>query len=226
VWTRFIFAAMVLISSLIALFVGPSAALLMIPTTYTAWPAGGADFWMNEGLFPTSFDINLLGNENGTCTGSAVDLSAALPGDWRYADCPWAGWTYLSESLAQRYLGPIGISYQYGTFTQSLNTSVSEHPPTVESTRAGAIASNLAMGAYLRNLAFWWNIAVGINNVVPSGYGLRNLQYSGNSRLLVKSSMPLVRTQCLPHAEDHMTGAPQDLQIAHGHVLIPVSATL
>ena len=43
---RLLFGVIILTSTLISLFTGPSTALLVIPTQQSNWPAGGASFWL------------------------------------------------------------------------------------------------------------------------------------------------------------------------------------
>ena len=61
---RLLFGVFILKSTLISLFAGPSAALLLIPTQRSHWSAGGVSFWLaddDEDLWPSKLTASSIG---------------------------------------------------------------------------------------------------------------------------------------------------------------------
>lgn len=205
IWARVAFGVLLVLASLIALFAGPSAAVLMIPSVYLSWPAGGADFWLNGDLFPVKYDIDLV--RNGTCTAVFTNTTLLHSTDWKYADCPWAGFPFLKDYFSQKFLGSTGtLSYEYGTFRQTLNVTTSYGRYSTDQMRTWAIASNMVLGAFSRVIAEKWHLA--IVNTKTSSPRLRNLQSSNDTTLKVQSLIPLVRTQCFIDPFSYLDGSP------------------
>ena len=67
-WRKRIFVGIVLLSAtLIAVFIGPSSALLLIPVTRPDWPAGGTLFWLSGNqseLWPLKLDSGSVGGNS------------------------------------------------------------------------------------------------------------------------------------------------------------------
>ena len=66
-------ALMMIAATLIALFIGPSSAVLVIPTI-GEWPAGGTSFWMSGNaseLWPLTLNVASVGGN--TCLNATED---------------------------------------------------------------------------------------------------------------------------------------------------------
>lgn len=87
---------------LIATFVGPSSALLMVPTVRNFWPAGGTDFWLigtDNALWLDNLDVTHIGGENCRNPNRTSLRTAPL----YLAGCVWHGYTQLAEGLKDRH---------------------------------------------------------------------------------------------------------------------------
>lgn len=140
---RVLLALLIVTCSLVALFIGPSSAVLMIPTYFTAWPAGGARFWLNGDLSPQTFDVDLVRDAQCIRQGN----SSALPNatDWTYSSCPWAGYTGLSQFWRQRRAGLVqDVSYSLGTFVQDIRMAWTEEVQAVRIPIGGRVEVHVA----------------------------------------------------------------------------------
>ena len=99
---RLLFGLSILTSSLISLFAGPSAALLLIPTQRSNWPAGGASFWLagdDNSLWPSKLTTSSIGGPD-CAYASMQELST---GSLNFSGCIWAGYSLLAEAFQQRH---------------------------------------------------------------------------------------------------------------------------
>lgn len=87
--TALSFVLLLLCCSFVALFIGPSTAILMIPTFSDYWPAGGASFWLNGDLSPSKLDIDTI--KNPKCAINKKNLS--LLGWPDRSNMSFIGWT-------------------------------------------------------------------------------------------------------------------------------------
>ncbi|KAK8135957.1 hypothetical protein PG984_003897 [Apiospora sp. TS-2023a] len=99
---RVLVVLLVLACGVLAVVVGPSVALLMIPNTENAWPAGGTDFWLvgtHDTLWPDTLNINHAGGD--FCLDPTEANITAAP--LFQSSCPWNGYTQLAEGLKDRH---------------------------------------------------------------------------------------------------------------------------
>ena len=102
---RLLFGLLILSSTLISLLAGPSAALLLIPTQRSDWPAGGASFWLtgdDDSLWPSTLTASSVGGSD--CEHPNVErLSTEALNS---SGCIWAGYSSLAEAFRQRHFSP------------------------------------------------------------------------------------------------------------------------
>ncbi|PGH03993.1 hypothetical protein AJ79_07226 [Helicocarpus griseus UAMH5409] len=90
-WSGRIFLLVLILATLLAPFIGPASALLMIPKL-SDWEAGGTDFWVNatrEQLWPSQVDISQV---EPSCLADPNGMS-----------CPHSGWEALKTSVVGRF---------------------------------------------------------------------------------------------------------------------------
>jgi len=83
---------------LVAIFSGPAAALLMLPTIRSSWPAGGTRYWLSGNkstLWPDFLDVSLVGGAQCIFPNPELVNSATL----NTSGCIW----HRHSSLAQVY---------------------------------------------------------------------------------------------------------------------------
>ncbi|KAF2204498.1 hypothetical protein GQ43DRAFT_162480 [Delitschia confertaspora ATCC 74209] len=98
--TRWAFILLIGTSALVAVLAGPSIALLLIPTWYEAWPAGGAKFWINWDLHPSTVDRSPTWGSR--CSDSSAILDHLSSANSTVGSCIWAGYPFLAEAFWQR----------------------------------------------------------------------------------------------------------------------------
>lgn len=199
--TRWSFGALIVASALVAVFAGPASALLLIPVYHTAWPAGGASFWLNGDLAPSVLEVPP--SQDGRCIEYAQNQTLFKSTDPTLASCIWAGAPYLAEAFKERsWSNYRTMSYSDGSFrrTISFNWGWGQQADVV---RVSAVGSNLAIGAYSRYIGqeVWCNALFTAPETQP-GQLLANLRYRAynGTRGNVRSPLPVVRTQCMPVA--------------------------
>lgn len=225
--SRWLSALFVILCSTIALFAGPSAALLSIPTFYSAWPAGGASFWLNGGLTPTRLDASSV--KDPKCLAFHRNTTVLETFDWQYASCPWAGYPFLSNFFSQPFTNEQrNVSYDYGTFQHNIDVVVTQSPcddAYLDTVRVWAVAGNTAVAAFSGFLASWgWCIAQYLAPQVQPWHSKANLRYAGLAAASVKGQVPVVRTQCFI-IENWTHGVPaevDDIPLAPNERIVPV----
>ena len=183
------------ICSILALLVGPSAALLLIPQTYNDWQAGGATFYLvgtNESLWSSQLDNQSIGGAH-CLSPSASDLSLQ---QLNMSSCIWSGYEsilrwFQSSHLAQN--SPT-ILIQDGVVDRNLILRA-------YSLSAATFGVVVAPCNYAQNLASLWNIAALNAKIAKPGSLSKwaNLQYRapGGPTASIRSQLPVVRTTCL-----------------------------
>ena len=187
---RLLFGIFILTSSLISLFAGPSAALLLIPTRRSNWPAGGASFW--------------LAGDNNSLWPSKLTASSTGPPDCEYpvlqnlstealisSGCIWAGYSSLAEAFKQRHFddekvlivddGVLKRDFVIRTKGEVLETWV--------------LAIHMAVGVLSKNVGEAWYQA--LNGIAPSSWH-HTLRYRLSNETVgsVQGWAPAVRADC------------------------------
>lgn len=222
---RLLFLLLLVSCSAVALFVGPSSAILMIPTWYTDWPAAGASFWLNGNLSPSTLDNRSILNDE--CFEYYGNNNTLLAMNWTYASCPWAAYPYFDRIFDQPSYGASHhITYDYISFVQDLSidwTDGFDITWALETVRTWAVASNIAIAAFSRHVS-------GVNwpAALWSSIGRRDLRnhyvfaLQNGTKATVEADIPVVRTQCFVSAW-HMVGVP-DGPISTDEQYLPVSS--
>ncbi|KAK5167424.1 uncharacterized protein LTR77_007123 [Saxophila tyrrhenica] len=211
---RALFAWLIITCSLVALFVGPSSAILIIPTWHTKWPAAGASIWLNGDLSPSQLDIGTIGNE--LCLNYTDDRSILDTMDWTYASCPWAGFPHFKRYFDAPATGASHhVTYNSRTFVQDITLQWADGLNSiyaVDAVRTWAVSSNFAIAVFARHIATVnWPQALRLV-IGPNNHGVRH-QYayalSNGTTASVEAQVPVVRTECFL-AQDHTAGIPSD----------------
>ena len=96
-WRKRVFVALLTVTcSLLATFIGPSSALLLIPVVRTDWSAGGTEFWLSGNettLWPNTLDSSSAGGQE--CLTPTADMIYAET--LNNSGCIW----YWTPSLSQ-----------------------------------------------------------------------------------------------------------------------------
>lgn len=210
--TRVLFALLIVVCSLVAVLVGPAAALLMTPVWHEMWPAGGTYFWFNGDLTPTRLDAT---STPPYCTQQALNASlVAFPG-LDDTSCPWGGYRWLAEELAQPARGAeMLVGYNNGYFRQNIKlgwASVSD----INMVRVFATAGNVAIGAFSHFLS-----QLGWCHSGPSHWTY--YREANGTKASVQSMVPLVRTRCMISTTDIYSG-PRPADVPEDVEMLPVS---
>ena len=188
--TRLAFAILIGTSLFLSLFVGPSVALLVIPTTRPNWSGGGASVWLwgdNDSLWPSRLTNAHIGPSH--CVApSAENLTSEGFGT---QDCIWSGFSPLLEFFKQAHLDfPTSFNYHDGIVGHDLVISPNEPPsPTFVYT------IHLATGVILSNAAqLWYNALL----VIPQSSRYHSLLYRERDATTgyAQNWAPAVRTSC------------------------------
>ncbi|KAK2788316.1 hypothetical protein FQN53_003850 [Emmonsiellopsis sp. PD_33] len=104
-WSGALFLLSLVTATVLAPFIGPASALLMIPKL-SDWEVGGTDFWINatrEQLWPVQFDRSQI---DANCLANSEDLS-----------CPHGGWEALRTVIGVRHSDEFQIRTKNGVST-------------------------------------------------------------------------------------------------------------
>ena len=149
--TRLLFGLFILASSLISLFAGPSAALLLIPTQRSNWPAGGASFWLtgdDNSLWPSKLTASSIGEPD--CENP--DMQKLSTEGLNTSGCIWAGYSSLAEAFRQRHFSnEIDLLVDDGVLKREFVTR-----PRGEVAETWVLAIHMAVGVLSRNVAAAW----------------------------------------------------------------------
>ena len=187
---RILFCLLILTSSLISLFAGPSAALLLVPTQRMNWPAGGASFWLagdEDSLWPSKLTASSTG-ESDCENPSMQSLIAELTNT---SGCIWAGYSSLAEAFKQRHFAvDIDLVIDDGVLKREFVVRSS-----AEVAETWVSSVHMAVGVLSKNVAeAWYSALKGIS--VSSWH--HTLQYRIHNQTIgsVQSWVPAVRTHC------------------------------
>ena len=203
-WQRWCITIWIIVSGIIVALAGPSAAVLVLPTMRSAWPAGAAFFYM-VGNSSTLFPLTLNNESDGgtLChSPSIANLKAPLP---NYLGCPWAGYSTLLSVYMQWgddlmvYPGnPISF-YEYEQPRQIIQ-HIRAPGNTPESWATG---SQPAINLWCGSLSVAW---YGAKSNVNSLSSAANFKFGSAVTTHVPAMLPTVRTVCFySNASEHAT---------------------
>lgn len=187
---RLLFGLFILTSSLISLFAGPSAALLLIPIQRSNWPAGGASFWLagdDNSLWPSKLTASSIGEAECEYPNMQSLNTEAL----NSSGCIWAGYSSLAEAFKQRNLdSDIDLIVDDGVLKRDF---VIRSSPEVAET--WVLAVHMAVGVLSKNAAEAWYDA--LKGISRSSWH-QTLRYRIHNQTVgsVQSWVPAVRTSC------------------------------
>lgn len=187
---RLLFGLFILPSSLISLFGGPSAALLLIPTQRSNWPAGGASFWLagdDESLWPSKLTASSLGDSDCEYTSMQRLSTEAL----NSSACVWAGYSSLAEAFKQRHFADeVDLIVDDGVLKRDFVIRSKG-----EVAETWVLAIHMAVGVLSKNVAAAWYDA--LKGIAPSSwhYTLRYRIFNQTTGS-VQSWVPVVRADC------------------------------
>ena len=187
---RVLVGLFMLTSGLISLFAGPSAALLLIPTKRSDWPAGGACFSLagdDNSLWPSELTSSSLGGPGCENPGMRELSDEAL----HSSGCIWAGYSTLAEAFKQRH------------FDSETNPVVDDGVlkrgfvirPKGQVAETWVLAVHVAVGVLAKNVAGAWYEAL---ISIPVSSWRHTLRYRTFNETVgsVQSWVPAVRTVC------------------------------
>ena len=187
---RLLFGLFILASSLISLFAGPSAALLLIPTLRSDWPAGGASFWLagdENALWPSKLTASSPGGPNCEFPSMQTLSTEAL----NFSGCIWAGYSSLAESFKQKHFSNgVDLIVDDGVLKREF---IIRSKGEVTETWVSAI--HMAVGVFSKNVAgAWYQALKGIS--VSSWHHTLRYRIFNATLGSVQSWVPAVRTDC------------------------------
>lgn len=187
---RLLFGVFILTSTLISLFAGPSAALLLIPTQRSNWPAGGASFWLagdDEDLWPSKLTALSVGGPD--CESPQIQTlsTEAL----NSSGCIWAGYSSLVEAFKQRHYGS-GIELVVDDGVLKREYVIRSRGEVAET---WVLAIHMAVGVLAENVAQAWYDALKGISLSSWHHTLRYRIFNGTIGS-VQSWIPAVRTDC------------------------------
>lgn len=187
---RLLLGLLILTSTLISLFAGPSAALLLLPTQRSDWPAGGASFWLtgdDESLWPSKLTISSIGGHD--CAYPSMQrLSTEASNS---SGCVWAGYSSLAEAFKQRHFSNENdLLVDDGVLKRDFVTRSS-----AQLAETWVLTIHMAVGVFSRNVANAWYLA--LQGIPPSSWH-HTLRYRIHNETVgsVQSWVPAVRVDC------------------------------
>jgi hypothetical protein len=185
------------VCGLIAVFAGPSSALLMIPNIEPTWPAGGADFWLignNSTLWPSSLDSSSAGGP--FCLNPTAQMLSE--GALNSSGCIWYSTSAIAQAFQAWHLHKFyNISITETTYKHTVGVIPSD--PTYNDT--WALSSNPAAGLLSDQLAAVWQEAVYHAPVTQkstrSSYHNFDFRIYEGTIAKVQTKLPAVRTRCI-----------------------------
>jgi len=188
---------MIFISMLIATFVGPSSAFLIIPTMRTNWAAGGADFWLRDNettLWPKSLNSQSAGGSH--CLNASAELVIQAP--INSSGCVW----YSTASLTQTFQSSHFQEFANITILDGYQRTVGIYPSSKDEPDCWAVSSNAAIGLISQILADWWwgaLIFAPVSKKLLSPYRNYKWRVYEGTVMRVSSPIPVARTRCFYH---------------------------
>ncbi|KAF2102893.1 hypothetical protein NA57DRAFT_52438 [Rhizodiscina lignyota] len=194
--TRWMFALLIVGCALVAIFVGPSTALLLIPSFFESWPGGGASIWLKGVFLPNTLDVSSSWDPR--CMSVTHNATLLNDSDRSLASCPWAGFPYLAEALAQSVFSPGAVFYSDYISRRAITLWWGGSDIPIDTVRMSAVGINVAAGAVAQTIGGIWCDAVFNAPQAAPGHRLANLheRSRNGSRGNLDSPLPLVRTEC------------------------------
>ena len=187
---RLLLGLFILASTLISLFAGPSAALLLIPTLRSDWPAGGASFWLTgdeDSLWPSTLTASSVGGPD--CENPDIERlsDAAL----NSSGCIWAGYSSIAEAFRQRHFSPeIDLIVDDGVLKRNFVLRTKD-----EVAETWVLAIHMAVGVLSKNVAnAWYDALIGIS--VSSWHHTLRYRIKNETVGSIESWVPAVRVDC------------------------------
>ena len=153
---RLLMWSFILTAGVIAVFAGPSIALLMTATRYTNWAAGSASFWLagdEASLWPITLDVSAIGGTE--CLNPTLDtLNKQV---LNMSGCIWAGYASISQYLKEKH-------FDLGDTALVIDDGIVPRDVILQSTRVSletwAHASNVPVGLAARVIYSGWYSAI------------------------------------------------------------------
>lgn len=187
---RVLFGVLIVASSLISLFAGPSAALLLLPTQRSDWPAGGASAWLSgddELLWPSALTASSVGGAN--CNNP--DMNAISSVNLNTSACIWAGQSSLAEAFRQRHFdNEIDLVVDDGVLRRAFVIRSKG-----EVAETWVLGIHMAVGVLSKNVASAWYEAL---KWLPASNWHHTLRYRifNETTISAQSWAPAVRSRC------------------------------
>ena len=186
-------------SSLISLFAGPSAALLLVPTRRSDWPAGGASFSLagdDNSLWPSKLTSSSLGGP-GCMNPGIKELSVEALNS---SGCIWAGYSTLAEAFKQRHFN----SDIYPVVDDGILNRAFVIRPRGKVAETWVLAVHVAVGVLAKIAAEAWYEA--LQGISVSSWRHTLLYRTRNGTVgYVQSWVPAVRTVCNCNTTSHIS---------------------
>ena len=169
---------------------GPSVAILVIPTTRPNWPGGGASLWLwgdNNSLWPSKLTNAHISSSY--CVSPDADTLGSE--GLSTQDCIWSGFSPLLEFFKQAHLDlPTFFNYHDGIVSHNLVISPKEPP-----SQTFVYTIHLATGVILSNAAQLWYKAM---TAIPKRSRYHSLAYRDRDATTgyAQEWLPVVRTSC------------------------------
>jgi hypothetical protein len=181
---------------LLAVFAGPSSALLMIPALHSKWPAGGTGFYVigtNDTLWPDHLNASHVGGQ--MCLRPSLENITIAP--LTSAGCIWHGQNELAEDLKDRHFDwQANITVNDGVVKRQITRHLYRvNAPGPES---WALGVHVTAARLSRVIADEWTLATW-NATSAHGLGrYAHVQNATNAAGVasVRSWLPAVRTAC------------------------------
>ena len=186
-WTRWLpFGIFVFTSTLISLFAGPSAALLLTPDLRSNWPAGGASIWLaggDDSLWPSR--LSGLSSGGPICASPTAQMLSS--DDSKYISCPWAGLSSIAETIEQNNFTSLNdLTLDNGIIRRNYNMLIRGVSP-----ETWVTVSHMAIGIFPKNAGEVWFQAL-LKTPSSSGYHRLRWRSQGGSKGFVKNWAPSV----------------------------------
>ena len=184
------FGLFIIISTLMPVFAGPAAALLLIPENHDDWPAGGASLWLavnDDDLWPSRLTSAATGGPHCASPTPQNLTSEALS----FVDCVWAGLSPLAEILKQAHDTVVDdLTIDDGILRRQFGLAERGISP-----ETWVTAVHMAVGIFSRNAGQVWFQAL-LN--VPFGSRFHTLRWrnQGGTSASIQKWTPVVRTTC------------------------------
>lgn len=190
---RVVLSAAVVVAGLLAVFTGPSSALLMIPTRFTNWPAGGASFYLSgsvEDLWPDN--LTSVSTGISSCQEPSKEM---IEGLWlNMSSCVWNGYPLIAQAFRALHFNTYDnqIEMTDGVVKRMLSVQMKGRVPDT-----WALAIDMSTGAYSSELAsVWYNMALFEAPLAQTRYHNFRYRERNSTMTIVRSTVPAVRTNC------------------------------